>query len=63
MHLSMTPKKNSEPKHLKIEGTSHARKSNENSPNVYENRLSHKKEIDATMNASIHSVVRFSTKQ
>jgi hypothetical protein len=52
----------SEPKHLTIEGTRCTRKSNENSSKGHENDKSYKKEINATMKASIHSEDRFSTK-
>jgi hypothetical protein len=57
----MIPTNKSEPKHLRIEGTSHARKSNRNSMNKTQNNTSYKKEIDGTMKTSIHSEVRFFT--
>jgi hypothetical protein len=57
----MIPTNKSEPKHLRIEGTRCARKSNENSSKKTRNHTSYKKEIDATMKASIHSEVRFFT--
>jgi hypothetical protein len=55
----MSPTNKSEPKHLRIEGTSRAlikiaRKR-------HEKPMSYKREIDATMKASIHSEVRFFT--
>jgi hypothetical protein len=52
--------KNSEPKHLRIEGTRRAQKSNKNSPKGHKNHKA--KEINATMKASIHSEDKFSTK-
>jgi hypothetical protein len=58
----MIPTNNFEPKQLRIEGTRHTRKSNENSSKGHENHKSYKKEINATMKASIHSENRFSTK-
>jgi hypothetical protein len=57
----MIPINKSEPKHLIIEGTSRARKSNQNSSKRHENHTSYKREIDAAMKASIHSEVRFLT--
>jgi hypothetical protein len=57
----MIPTNKSEPKHLRIEGTSRARKTDENSSKKNENPTSYKREIDATMKASIHSEVRFFT--
>jgi hypothetical protein len=57
----MIPTNKSEPKHLRIEGTSHAPKTNENSSKKHENPTSYKPGIDATMKASIHSEVRFFT--
>jgi hypothetical protein len=59
----MIPTNKSEPKHLGIEGTRHAQKSNENSSKRHKNHMSYKKEINATMKSSIHSEIRFSTKQ
>jgi hypothetical protein len=59
----MIPINKSEPKHLRIEGTRCTRKSNKNSSKIYENHKSYKKEINATMKASIHSEDRFSTKR
>jgi hypothetical protein len=58
----MIPTNKSEPKHLRIKGTRHAQKSNENSSKEHENHKSYKKEIITTMKASIHSEHRFSTK-
>jgi hypothetical protein len=57
----MIPTKKSEPKDLRIEGTRRVRKSREHSSKRHENHKSYKKEIDATMKASIHSEVRFFT--
>jgi hypothetical protein len=57
----MIPTNKSEPKHLRIEGTSRARKTDENSSKKNENPTSYKREIDAIMKASIHSEVRFFT--
>jgi hypothetical protein len=57
----MIPTNKSEPKHLRIEGTSCARKTDENSSKKHENPTSYKPGIDATMKASIHSEVRFLT--
>jgi hypothetical protein len=54
----MIPTNKSEPKQLRIEGTSHTRKSNENSSKTHENYTSYKKEIDTTMKASTHSEVK-----
>jgi hypothetical protein len=59
----MIPTNKSEPKHLRIEGTSRTRKSSENSMTKHENNTSYKKEIDVTMKASIHSEVRFFTNE
>jgi hypothetical protein len=53
----MIPTNKSESKHLRIEGTMRARKSNENSLKNTQKHTSYKKEIDATMKASIHSKV------
>jgi hypothetical protein len=61
--MSMIPTKKFKLKHLGIEGTSCTRKSNESSPKRHKNHSSHKKGIDATMKASIHLEVRFSTKR
>jgi hypothetical protein len=58
----MIPTKKSEPKHLRIEERRRAQKSNENSSKGHENHKRYKKEINATMKASIHSEIRFSTK-
>jgi hypothetical protein len=58
----MIPTNKSEPKHLRIEGTRRTRKFNENSSKGHENHKSYKKEINATMEASIHSEDKFSTK-
>jgi hypothetical protein len=57
----MIPTKKSEPKHLRIDGTSHTRKNDENSSK--ETRKSNELQtgIDATMKASIHLEVRFFT--
>jgi hypothetical protein len=63
IHLFMIPTKKSEPEHLKIKGTSYTRKSNKNSLKRHENHSSHKKEINTTLKAFIHSEVRISTKQ
>jgi hypothetical protein len=58
----MIPTNKSEPKHLRIEGISHARKTNENSSKKdTKNPTSYKPGINATMKASIHSEVRFFT--
>jgi hypothetical protein len=57
----MIPTNKYEPKHLGIEGTSRARKTDENSSKRHKNPTSYKREIDATMKASIHSEVRFFT--
>jgi hypothetical protein len=54
----MIPTKKSEPKHLRIEGTRRAQKTNENSLKKTRKSTSYKREIDATMKASIHSEVR-----
>jgi hypothetical protein len=59
--LSMIPTNKFEPKHLRIKGTSRARKTNENSSKMHENPTSYKPGIDATMKASIRSEVRFFT--
>jgi hypothetical protein len=58
----MIPTNKSEPRHLRIEGTRHAQKSNENSLKRHENHTSYK-EIIATMKNSIDSEDRFSTKR
>jgi hypothetical protein len=57
----MIPTNKSEPKHLRIDGIRHARKSKKIARKRHENHTSYKKEIDATMKASIHSEVRFFT--
>jgi hypothetical protein len=57
----MIPTNKSEPKHLIIEGTSRARKADENSSKRHETPTIYKREIDVTMEASIHSEVRFFT--
>jgi hypothetical protein len=57
----MIPTNKSEPKHLRIEGTSCARKSKENSSKKTQKSQRYKREIDATMKASIHLEVRFFT--
>jgi hypothetical protein len=57
----MIPTNKSEPKHLRIEGTSRARKSKENSSKKTQKSQRYKREIDATMKASIHLEVRFFT--
>jgi hypothetical protein len=49
----MIPTNKSEPKHLRIEGTRHARKSNENCSKGHENHKTYKKEINAAKKASI----------
>jgi hypothetical protein len=53
----------SEPKHLRIEGTSCTKNPMKIARKRHENYTSYNKEIDATMKASIHSKVRFSTKR
>jgi hypothetical protein len=55
----MIPANKSKPKHLKIEGTSHAQKPTKIAQKRHENHSSHKREIDATMKASIRSEVGF----
>jgi hypothetical protein len=57
----MIPTNKSEPKHLRIEGMSRTRKTDENSSKRHENPTSYKRRINATMKASIHSEVRFFT--
>jgi hypothetical protein len=57
----MIPTNQSEPKHLRIEGTSRAQKFDENSSKKHENPTRYKRRINATMKASIHSEVRFFT--
>jgi hypothetical protein len=57
----MIPTNKSEPKHLRIEGTSRAQKTDENSSKKTRNPTSYKPGIDTTMKASIHSEVRFFT--
>jgi hypothetical protein len=67
----MIPSNKSEPKHLRIEGTSHekptkiARKRHEKPTKIarkrHKNPKSYKPGIDAIMKASIHSTVRFFT--
>jgi hypothetical protein len=57
----MIPTNKSEPKHHRIEGISHTRKTDENSLKRHENTTSYKPGIDATMKASIRSEVRFFT--
>jgi hypothetical protein len=57
----MIPNKKSEPKHLRIKGTSCARKSTKLARKRHENPTSYKPGIDATMKASIHSEVGFFT--
>jgi hypothetical protein len=57
----MIPTNKSEPKHLRIEGTIRAQKSNENSSKKHKYQTSYKREIDATMKAYIHPEVRFFT--
>jgi hypothetical protein len=57
----MIPTNKSELKHLRIEETSRARKTDETSSKRHENPTSYKPGIDATMEASIHSEVRFFT--
>jgi hypothetical protein len=57
----MIPTKKSEPKHLRIEGTSHARKTDENSSKKTRKSNELQPGIDATMKASIHSEVIFFT--
>jgi hypothetical protein len=57
----MIPTNKSEPKHLRIEGTSHAGKPMKIARKRHENPTSYKRRINATMKASIHSDVRFFT--
>jgi hypothetical protein len=57
----MIPTNKSKPKHLRIEGTSHARKTDENSLKETKNPRSYKWRINATMKASSYSEVRFFT--
>jgi hypothetical protein len=57
----MIPTNKSEPKHLRIEGTSRAQKMMKIARKRHENTRSYKPGIDATMKASIHSEVRFFT--
>jgi hypothetical protein len=57
----MIPTNKSEPKHLRIEGTSRSQNPTKISQKRHENPKSYKREIDATMKASIHSEVRFFT--
>jgi hypothetical protein len=57
----MIPTNKFEPKHLRIKGTSRARKTDENSSKKHGNPTSYKQGIDATMKASIHSEVGFFT--
>jgi hypothetical protein len=47
----------SELKHLRIEGTRRAQKSNENSSKKHKNHTSYKRENDAIIKGSIHSEV------
>jgi hypothetical protein len=53
----MIPTNKFEPKPLRIEGTSHARKSNKNSSKNTQKHTSYKNEIDTIMKASILSEV------
>jgi hypothetical protein len=57
----MIPTNKFEPKHLRIEGTSRARKTDENSLKKHEKIMSYNREFDATMKASIHIEVTFFT--
>jgi hypothetical protein len=57
----MIPTNKSEPKHIRIEGTSPHEKPTKIARKRNENPTSYKWEIDATMKASIHSEVRFFT--
>jgi hypothetical protein len=57
------PTRKSEPKHLGIKGTAAHKNLTKIAWKRHENHSSHKKEIDATMKASIHSEVRFFTKR
>jgi hypothetical protein len=57
----MIPTNKSEAKHLRIEGTSRAKKPTKIARKGHENPTSYNWEIDATMKASIHSEVRFFT--
>jgi hypothetical protein len=57
----MIPTNKFKPKHLRIEGTSRAQKTNEIAQKRHENPTSYKPEIDATMKASIHLEVTFFT--
>jgi hypothetical protein len=54
----MIPTNKSEPKHLRIEGTSHTKKPTKIARKIHKNPMSYKPEIDATMKASIHSEVK-----
>jgi hypothetical protein len=57
----MIPTNKSEPKHLRIEGTSREQKPTKIARKRQENPSSYKPGIVATMKASIHSEVRFFT--
>jgi hypothetical protein len=55
----MIPTNKSESKHLEIEGTRLTRNPTKIARKRHENHTSYKKEIDATMKASVHSEVTF----
>jgi hypothetical protein len=57
----MIPTNKSEPKHLRIEGTSPHVNPTKIARKRHENHTSYKREIDAAMKASIHSEVRLFT--
>jgi hypothetical protein len=57
----MIPTNKSEPKHLRIEETSRARKTDENSSKKTRRSNELQTRIDATIKASIHSEVIFFT--
>jgi hypothetical protein len=57
----MIPTNKSKPKHLRVEGTSAHENQTKIAQKRHENHMSYKREIDATMKASIHSEVRFFT--
>jgi hypothetical protein len=57
----MIPTNKFEPKHLRIKGTSRARKTDGNSSKKTRKSSSYQLGIDATMKASIHLEVRFFT--
>jgi hypothetical protein len=57
----MIPTNKFEPNYLRIEGTSHTRKTDKIAQKRHEKPTSYKQGIDVTMKASIHSEVRFFT--